>query len=100
MGGCLVRASGNHGPVRSTGRAHNAKQSVTGRLCQYYIMDTKFILNVHYKCPLEANFFLEMVVIVNFSHVFDEVTFGLPLKLEGPWPYEGYLQGVTRAHQA
>ena len=52
-------------------RPHIAKQLVTGRLCQYYIMYTK-LYNVYYKCPPQANFFLEMVVILNFSQVFDE----------------------------
>ena len=59
------------GPCEAWGGLHNPIQSITGRLCQYYIMHTK-LYNVYYKCLPQANFFLEMVVILNFSHVFDE----------------------------
>ena len=57
------------GQCEARGEPHNAKQSVTGRLCQYYITYTKSY-DVYYKCPPRA-IFLETVVILNFSQVFD-----------------------------
>ena len=69
--GCLVtELQAIMGPCEARGRPHNAKQSVTGRLCQYYIMYAKFIMYT-INAP-RRRFFLETMVILNFSQVFDE----------------------------
>ena len=55
--GCLAtELQAIMGPCEAWGGLHNANQSITGRLCQYYIMYTK-IYNVYYKCPPQAKFF-------------------------------------------
>ena len=49
--GCLVtELQAIMAPSESWGWPHNAKHSVTGRLCQYYKMYIK-LYNVYYKCP-------------------------------------------------
>ena len=54
--GCLAtELQAIMGPCESWGGLHNANQSITGRLCQCYIMYIK--LYVYYKCPPQANFF-------------------------------------------
>ena len=58
------------GQCEARGEPHNAKQSVTGRLCQYYITYTKSY-DVYYKCPPRAILLETVVIILNFSQVFD-----------------------------
>ena len=63
--GCLAtELEAIMGPCETWGGPHNAKQSVTGRLCQYYIMYTKLYRVCQKKLTKVVGYIITSLVLV------------------------------------